>query len=86
MARDGLMSPVARDHVGHLLPTCVRQAIFKQQLYQCMLSQTLILKSDIETRSQILQQCIRGDFCCRSWMCVGRATQRTNPRLLGLGP
>eukprot|EP00435_Cladocopium_sp_Y103_P019248 s4048_g4.t1 len=26
------------------------QAIFQQQLYQCMLSQTLILKSDIETR------------------------------------
>jgi len=26
------------------------EAIFKQQLYQCMLSQTLILKSDIETR------------------------------------
>jgi len=64
----------------------VRQAIFKQQLYQCMLSQTLILKSDIETRSQILQQYIWGDFCRMSWMCVGRTTQRKNPRLLGLGP
>lgn len=26
------------------------QEVFKQHLYQCMLSQALILKSDIETR------------------------------------
>ena len=34
-----------QDQVGR-----IREAIFQQQLYQCMLSQTLILKSDIETR------------------------------------
>lgn len=31
------------------------EAIFKRQLYQCMLAQTLILKSDIETRHLLLE-------------------------------
>ncbi|CAE7407283.1 MANBA [Symbiodinium natans] len=57
---DNLINAYFGDHPDSYF-NMTGEAIFKQQLYQCMLSQALILKTDIETRRSANQ------FGCLVW-------------------